>query len=179
MKTIDVTATLTSDEFVDFGLHQSARGPKKLISPTYIGVEIILFALLAIYLFSEFDPSYALQLSAISLGILILIYATVVITPFYMTRSALRDNFKKSKSGGKEMRFSFTETGFIYRADGNETVRSWEEIHKVTETDDILGIFTTKSNVYLIPKRAFENDDFRELREIIYNAVDNKKLNFL
>lgn len=178
-KTVNVTVNLTPDEFVDFGLHQSARGVRKMFSPTFMGAEILLFALLTFYLFTTLDPGYAFQLSATGLVAFALIYVTIIIVPFSLARSALRDNFKKNSSAGKEMRFSFTAVGFVYRAAEKETVRKWDEILKVTETGNVIGIFTAKASVYLIPKRCFENGDFKELREMICSAMPNEKLNFI
>ena len=70
----------------------------------------------------------------------------------------------------------FYKEGLECITDRQVTRVPWERMHKITETEEAVMIFSSESIFWLIPKRFFEGNDFERFVYMVYPMFLNKKI---
>ncbi|MEE0348818.1 MAG: YcxB family protein [Lachnospiraceae bacterium] len=73
-----------------------------------------------------------------------------------------------------ELEYEMNQEGIIIRQNGEEVCVSWEQVVRVLETKDLILVYTSRVNAFILPKEQFEAS-VSEVKEQIEKGVAKKK----
>lgn len=95
----------------------------------------------------------------------------LVISPkfaFRRTEDFYKDNIKSYQN----LTYIITDTFFIVRGFGNESILNWNDFKDIIEVDSYLMLQYGKKLVYIMPNRSFSSDSQRiEFVEFVRNEI--------
>ncbi len=101
--------------------------------------------------------------------------AGLICLPIYIRRS-VHKAVKANKFNQQTMHCRFTDEEIQVRLETSHIELSWNKIFGVLEDKDYFAVYTSKSQMLLIPKRFFKNsDDINSLRGMIIRSLPRDK----
>ena len=130
-----------------------------------IGVCISLGTLLFLILFhSKYDMTTNLVL-----GLIALMYT--VIYPFQMLKRSVQ-LVKLSPVLSRPLNYTFTSEGILVSQDDDDALLPWEDITKVVETKNLLLVYSSPKNGYILPKAQYK-EQCTDIKKMIRKSINN------
>ncbi|NLX76368.1 MAG: YcxB family protein [Clostridiaceae bacterium] len=159
------------------------KGMRKYIIFVIIVFPVILL-LLSSQVTSKLLPGLAADREADNQSLLITYLPVILVVLFILIGLMydlllVKNNRKKfyiNSRMRRDLSYVFTREGLECITDRQVTRVPWERMHKITETEEAVMIFSSESIFWLIPKRFFEGNDFERFVYMVYPMFLNKKI---
>lgn len=173
MKTI---YSLKEEDYIHFNLFQleHSKTIKKRLK-IQRKMLFILFALIALVAFL-FLNRFRFLASGIFLLMGILWYWNF---PNFARKRMTKSTQKAIASGRAsnlfdELELEITEEEIIERKSGSEYRKNWEDLDSFSENEDSIYLIFDDQQSFIIPKRAFEKENLKRLKDRLQNYSDRK-----
>lgn len=106
---------------------------------------------------------------------LLLILAALMFTVIYPVQMLSRsfNLVKLSPVLSKPLKYTFTEEGILVSQDDDDALLPWENIVKVIETKNLILVYSSPKNGYILPKAQYE-EKCENVKEMIRKQVDSE-----
>jgi hypothetical protein len=158
---LKVEFNLTKDDYIAFNMYyleNSATIKRTLFIHRYF-VSLV-FLVLPFLLAAVSDVPFMIWLVLYGLAFIL----WIIFYPRYFMSITKKRIIKMIDEGKNSHMFGFrsitlTETGVEETKEHGESKTAWSSIEKVEELQDYLYIFVGSLNAYIVPDRAFDNDE--------------------
>ena len=73
----------------------------------------------------------------------------------------------------KPLKYTFTEEGILVSQDNDDALLPWENIVKVIETKNLILVYSSPKNGYILPKAQYE-EKCENVKEMIRKQIDSE-----
>ena len=161
---MEIEFKLSEEDYINFNVDHTKKSPTMRKNVTFIrilGPVVFLIAPFVIISFSEIPLWYWITLFGIA-SILWLIYY-----PRHFDWDMRRKMKKMLQEGNnenlfKEIKIILTKEGIIQKNKTGESFTKWDDVDSVDETDDYIYIYNSSISAFIIPKRAFKDENARK-----------------
>lgn len=164
-----VDINLEENDAYKFNLWQTYKGSavRPAIIIALIGLIYFLSLLGRIINEGYRPPAYAYLFLFVIAGLLCI--------PFYIKKS-VHKAVEENNFTQQTMHCRFTEKEIQVKSEKSHIELSWDRIFGVLENRNYFAVYTSKSQMLLIPKRSFNNsEDINILRDIIKSSLSRDK----
>ena len=95
-----------------------------------------------------------------------------VIYPFHMWQRSIQ-LVKLSPVLSKPLNYTFTSEGILIAQDNDDVLFPWEDIKKVVETRNLLLVYSSPKNGYILPKAQYK-EQCASIKTMIKREVDDE-----
>ena len=105
----------------------------------------------------------------------LLILAALMFTVIYPIQMLSRsfNLVKLSPVLSRALKYTFTEEGILVSQDDDDALLPWEDIVKVIETKNLILVYSSPKNGYILPKSQYQ-DKCDSIKEMIRKQVDSE-----
>lgn len=162
---MEIEFQLNEEDYIDYNVNHAKKSPSLKRSVTIIrilGPVAFLIAPFLIVNFSDIPFWYWMSIFGITSVVWIVFY------PKYFNWELKRKIAKmllegKNDSLFKQIKISLNETGIVQQSRAGETMTEWNEVDSVDETHKHIYIYNSSISAYIIPKRAFNDQQAIDL----------------
>ena len=106
---------------------------------------------------------------------LLLIVASLMFTVIYPLQTLSRsfNLVKFSPVLSKPLKYTFTEEGILVSQDDDDALLPWENIVKVIETRNLILVYSSPKNGYILPKAQYK-EECEGVKEMIRKQVSSE-----
>ncbi len=104
-----------------------------------------------------------------------LIFASLLFTviyPFHMWQRSMQ-LVKLSPVLSRPLNYTFTSEGILIAQDDDDVLFPWEDIKKVVETRNLLLVYSSPKNGYILPKAQYK-EQYASIKTMIKREVDDE-----
>lgn len=158
MKNIELNIKLKTRHMYEFQMRHSY-----LTATGIISLLVSLFAM--VYLLSTFRSNNGTTN-------LLLIVASLMFTVIYPVQMLSRsfNIVKFSPVLSKPLKYTFTEEGILVSQDNDDALLPWENIVKVIETRNLIIVYSSPKNGYILPKSQYK-EECEDIKTMIRKQV--------
>ena len=176
---IKISYTITKDDCKDYAKYlYNVPKIKKIMKKTYGLMFLTIGICLAVCLFASF-PDYSLQAvkkELLSIIVWVLFYIVVCSVCFCISRYDLfgisAKSIYKSLSGQSlDMNMELRQDGLYTENKCGSGLVGWNGILNVFQSEKSIFVYIGDYKAYIVPKRAFENDDAKIFYDEIYKHI--------
>jgi len=173
---MEIEFELFEKDYINFNIDHTNKSPslkRSLLVQRILGPVIFLIAPFIIIRFSEIPMWYWITIFSITSVIWLVFY------PKYFNWEMKRKIEKMLKEGSNESLFQkrkiiITDTEMVQKSPTGEIITKWNEVNRVDETNEYIYIYNSSISAYIIPKRAFENEN--AIKVFLAEILKNHKL---
>jgi hypothetical protein len=181
----DITYILDSSEIIDFHLYSYEHSPqrknsRKVLRRLFVFIvflEIITIILIWLFFGKQYLIPEIIICGCIVLTLLCHFVSTIFLKYLYRRLASKEYSKGRIQPAGKH-NLSITQYGISDRTDKGESVTGWFDIKWILSTDEHLYLTATNSSYYIVPHRAFPNEEaFRECIRLVkvYHQAEKSK----
>lgn len=158
---MEIKYELTKDDFLEFNLYhaENSKTVKKTLNiQRYIISIIFIFAAIVMSSYLDIPYSFTIPFYLVVFLIWVLFY------PKYF-KWHIKRNVSKMLDEGKnkgiigEQSLSISNEGIISISEVGEMKNNWSSVEKIVKTDKIILIYISSISAYIIPIKAFNNEE--------------------
>lgn len=161
MKNIELSIDLKTKDMYEFQMRHSYL--------TRTGILSVIVSLVAlVYLVFTFESNvYTTNLC------LVLIASLFTIIYPIQTLSRSFKLVKLSPVLSKTLNYTFTTEGILVSQDNDDALLPWEDIVKVTETKNLILVYSSPKNGYILPKAQYR-DKCEDVKSMIKKQINDE-----
>lgn len=104
------------------------------------------------------------------------IIAIIIVLFWVLIRYSASKTYRSNKFIIEKNTYSFYNEGIFVKSESGEVTISWNKIYKVERIKDFYAIFISTVQVYVFPKRCFDEESVEQFRTIMTNNLEKKKV---
>lgn len=134
---------------------------------------IIMFAIFLLVLFfsMRYNMNFLFYVSMIVIALFSFSFLIILILSFQINK-----NFTSNKLLQDELNYTINNEYFEVHSINTNSKLTWDKIYKVAESKHLFAIYISKAQAFLLPKHHLNTDQYNTIKNIIKNALPEKKL---